>query len=123
MGNYEVLIYGFIIAITIILIWLYYAYTYKTSVTRLSRLAGQRYLMIVSSTIQDQYVIQCDDQLSSYNESDQTFTAVIKFTPDYKHPKAPPIKNVVKKYDVVFDDLNCNTDNLAQYIGCLNVNE
>ncbi len=123
MSKYEIFLYGFIIALIVILIWLYYAYAYKTSMTRLSKLAGQRYMMLVSPEIQAQYIVQCDEKLSSYNKQDQTFNAVIKFTPDINHPKAQPIANVTKKYNVTFDNTSCDPNNLVQYISCINVNE
>lgn len=123
MTKYEVLLYGFIIAVVVIVIWIYYAYNYRTSLTRLSRMAGQRYMMLVSPETQAQYVVQCDPSLSAYDTVNQIFTAVIKFTPDIDHPTAPKIQNVSKKYSIVFDAVNCNPSDLAQYISCLNVNE
>jgi len=119
MDKSEVILYGFIIAAIIIIIWLSYAYYYKTSVARLSKLAGQRYMMITSASIQSQYIVQCDPNQSSYDPTSQTFNATITFTPDISHPNAPKLPNVTKKYNVG----SCDPNNLIQYIECLDVNE
>lgn len=123
MNKSEVILYGFIIAAIIIILWIVYAYYYKTSIIRLSRMAGQRYMMITSTDIQSQYIVQCDPNQSTYDPVSQTFNATITFTPDIKHPNAPKIPNVTKKYNVAFDSSTCDPSNLVQYIGCLNVNE
>lgn len=123
MNKVEVILYGFIIAIIIIAIWLAYAYYYRTSITRLSRLAGQRYMMITSNNIQSQYIVQCDPNQSTYDSASKTFNATITFTPDIQHPNAPKLPNVTKKYNVAFDSTACDPTNLLQYIECLNVNE
>lgn len=121
MTKINILFYGFIIAFIIIIIWLIYAYYYRTSIIRLSKLAGQKYLMLVSTDIQNNYIVQCDPNLS-YIDSNGIFNAFIKFTSDIDHPNAPLINSVIKKYTISYDSSNCDPNNLIQYIDCINVN-
>lgn len=122
MSKLEVLLYGFLIALIIVLIWLVYAYYYRTSMSRLSKLAGQKYMMIAPADVQAQYIIQCDPTTSSFNSAINSFNAVIKFTPDIDHPNAPHLPNVTKNYTITYDSSSCNPTNLVQYINCIDVN-
>jgi hypothetical protein len=99
-----------IVTAVIILIWLIYAYTYKTSVTRLAKLAAKKYVPTAPQEIQDQYVIQCDKNLSSYNSSSGMFTAVMTFTPDMDHPSASPKSNITKIYKVISEPNSCENN-------------
>ncbi len=120
---WDVILIGFVIALLVIAAWLYYAYTYRTSVERLSRKAGKKYEMIAPDIQHDQYVIQCDSNLSSYNSDTEIFTAVITLTPDLKHPSAIPLKNVIRTYKIVYSSDQCDPNNYAQYVNCINVND
>jgi glucan phosphoethanolaminetransferase (alkaline phosphatase superfamily) len=122
MSKLEVLLYGFLIALVIILIWLVYAYYYRTSMTRLAKLAGQKYMIIAPAYVQAQYIIQCDPTTSSFNSTTNSFNAVIKFTPDIDHPNAPPLPNVIKNYTITYDSSTCDPSKLVEYINCIDVN-
>jgi hypothetical protein len=122
MSKLEVLLYGFLIALVIILIWLVYAYYYRTSMTRLAKLAGQKYMIIAPAYVQEQYIIQCDPIASSFNSTTNSFNAVIKFTPDIDHPNAPPLPNVTKNYTITYDSSTCDPEKLVEYINCIDVN-
>ena len=104
---------GILLAAVIILIWLIYAYYYKTSVTRLSKLAGKKYLPTVPADIQSKYVILCDAELSKYDSASHKFTAVITMTPDMNHPDAPKKPHVTKIYDVINVANPCENNQLA----------
>jgi len=120
---FDILLYGFIIAIFIVMIWLYYAYTYRTSIERLSKLAAQKYMMIATPNQRDQYVIQCDRINSYYNDDTKIFTAVITFTPDLQHPSAPKLPNKTMLYKVTDKINECDPNDLKQYIYCINIDE
>lgn len=111
--------YGILIATIVVVLWLIFAYYYKSSVSRLSKLAAKKYIPTVPADIQSSYVIQCNPTLSSYDSSTGKFTAVITFKPDLNHPDAPPRNNVTKIYDIISDPNPCENNVVA----CAEVNQ
>lgn len=112
--NFEPVIDGLILGLILILLWWIYAYYYKTSITRLCKLASKKYMETLPFEINDQYLVTCDPALSKYNSSDKIFTAVITMVPDMNHPEARPRNNVTKMYRVIAnDDDDCLTNTIV----------
>ena len=122
-GNFDFLLYGIALALLIIVLWLIYAIYYRTSITRLSILAAKKYQKIAPPNESARYLIQTDETRSHIDESTGKFVAVITKKPDMNNRDAPPLPDVIMRFNIVYDDLNCNEQkNAAQYMTCINVN-
>jgi hypothetical protein len=99
--NLNFIIYGAIIAAIIVLVWIIYAYNYRTSVSRLCRLAAGKYISVVPNDIKEKYVILCDEKLSKYDSANSKFIAIFTFTPDHRYPGAPQRGNTTVIFDVI----------------------
>lgn len=104
---------AFIITMFIILLWLIYAYNYKSSVHRMSKLAAKIFTPTLPIEIQSRYVVQCDPNLSSYDSATNMFKAVMTITPDMDNPNAPSQPNIVKLYRVINSPDNCENNIIA----------
>jgi hypothetical protein len=122
-NQYDFLLYGLLISLILILIWIGYAFWYRTSIERLSKLASQKYLKISSDDENARYVAQADPVLSNYDSKANKFRAVIVRKPDMNHPNAPPLSNVVMTFDIAYSDEECGgADDPVRFIRCINVN-
>lgn len=116
--NLNFIIYGAIIALVIIVVWVIHAYNYRTSMERLCRLAVIKYMPNVAEDIQSKYVILCDEKLSKYDSGKQKLHAVFTFDPDALNQDLKKLPNVSYTYDIVTTGSKCEFD----AIGCAETN-
>jgi hypothetical protein len=119
--QYEFLLYGIIISLIIILIWIGYARWYRTSIERLSHLASKKYQLISSATENAKYIVQADPNLSSIDPTTGKFKAIITRKPDMNNPDAAVLSNVIMFFDIVYKDCDEKTDPV-KFMTCINVN-
>lgn len=120
-NQFDFLLYGIIISLIIILIWIGYARWYRTSIERLSKLASKKYQRIASAIENSKYVVQADPDLSSIEPSTGKFKAVITRKPDMNNPDAAFLSNVVMYFDIVYNDCSEKVDPV-KFMTCINVN-